>query len=69
MLDHRNFDAPEPEQAPDALERADHRMEAVGVFTEQALGAPNGLRRGHSRGEWQKAARKERKPVALPLSA
>ncbi len=45
-LDDRHFDALEAEQAAHAIERLDHRVEAVDVFSEQALGPADGLRRG-----------------------
>ena len=45
LLDDRNLDALESEQPAHAIERVDHRVEAVGVFSEQALGPANGLRR------------------------
>ena len=33
LLDNRNLDAPEAEQAADAIERVDHCVEAVGLFS------------------------------------
>jgi hypothetical protein len=50
MLDRRHLDSLEPEQAAHLVERRDHRGEAVGVFSEQALRAPDGL-------NWRHAAR------------
>ena len=49
LLDRRHLDALEPVQAAHAIERRDHRGEAVGVFSKQALRAPNGLNRRHCR--------------------
>ena len=49
LLDGRHLDALEPVQAAHAVERRDHRGEAVGVFSEQALRAPDGLNRRHCR--------------------
>ncbi len=47
-LNHRDFDPLEPIQTAHAIERGDHRVEAVGVFSDQALRPPDGLRRhGH----------------------
>ena len=46
-LDRRHFDPLEAEQAAHAIERRDDRGEAVGVFSKQALRAPNGLNRRH----------------------
>ena len=48
-LDHRHFDPLEAEQAAHAVERRDHRGEAVGVFSKQALRAPDGLKRASLR--------------------
>src|SRR6478672_5956568 len=50
LLDRRDLDPPESEQPTHAIERGDHRGEAVGVFSEQALRAPDGLNRRHWRG-------------------
>jgi hypothetical protein len=47
MLDRRHLDPLEPEQAAHAIERRDHRSEAVGIFSEQALRAPDGLNWRH----------------------
>ena len=44
VLDHRHLDPLEAVQPAHAVERRDHRGEAVGVFSEQALRAPDGLR-------------------------
>ncbi len=49
-LDDRYFDTLEPEQATHPIEGVDHRVEAVGLFSEQGLGPANGLRRRHLRG-------------------
>ena len=38
------------EQATHPIEGVDHRVEAVGLFSEQGLGPANGLRRRHLRG-------------------
>src|SRR6185503_14082663 len=50
LLDGRHLDPLEPEQPAHAIERRDHRREAVGVFAEQALRAPHGLKRHHCAG-------------------
>ena len=47
LLDRRHLDPLEAVQAAHAIERRDHRGEAVGVFPEQALRAPDGLNRRH----------------------
>src|SRR5690242_5568419 len=47
LLDRRHFDALEPEQPAHAIECGDNRREAVGVFSKQALRAPDGLNRRH----------------------
>ena len=44
-FDDRHFDALEPEQAAHAIEGRDHRVKAVGLFTQQALRAPDWLGR------------------------
>ena len=49
MLDRRHFDPLEAVQTAHAVERRDHRGEAVGVFSKQALRAPNGLNWRHCR--------------------
>ena len=46
-LDRRHLDQLEPEQPAHAIERTHHRGEAVGVFSKQALRAPDGLNRRH----------------------
>ena len=47
LLDGRHLDPPEPEQPAHAIECRDHRGKAVGIFSKQALRAPNGLNRRH----------------------
>ena len=47
LLDRRHLDALEPVEPAHAIERRDHRGEAVGVFSKQALRAPDGLNRRH----------------------
>jgi hypothetical protein len=49
VLDGRHLDAPEAVKTPHAIERRDHRGEAVGVFVQQALCAANGLNGRHCR--------------------
>ena len=53
LLDYRHFDALEAEQAAHAIEGRDHRVEAVDLFSDQALRAPDGLRSAHCRAHWQ----------------
>jgi hypothetical protein len=47
LFDGRHLDPLEAVQAAHAIERLDHLREAVGVFSEKALRAPNGLNRRH----------------------
>ena len=43
-LEHRRFDPLEGVEPADAVERLDHRVEAVGVLAPDILGAPDPLR-------------------------
>jgi hypothetical protein len=47
VLDCRHLDPAEAVQAAHAIECGDDRREAVGVFSKQALRAPNGLNLRH----------------------
>jgi hypothetical protein len=45
LLDDRHLDPPEAEQAARGVKGRNHRVEAVGFFSEQALRAPDWLGR------------------------
>ena len=66
MLDGRHLDALEAVQAAHLVERRDHRGEAVGVFSEQALGAPDGLNWRHFSALKHKIRAKRNQRVVAP---
>src|SRR5438445_3273334 len=49
LLNRRHFDAFEAVKPTHAVERRNHRRQAVGVFVQKALRAPDGLNRRHCR--------------------
>ena len=67
LLDRRHLDPLEPVQPAHAIERRDHRRQAVGVFSKQALRAPDGLNRRHCRALKHKFSRMRNQRVGCGL--